>query len=255
MSQPLLQSVDNALRILELFDGPVRELSLTEIAKHLGLGKSTVHRLLSTLEAREFIEQNPESARYRLGVKLVHIGANKLSNINVIDECHPLLEELSAITGESAHLTFYSNGRTTFVDKVKGANPAVMASMIGYSSPAYASASGKIFLAFMPKEELEHLLRHIEFQPRTPYTITNRVDLMEELEKVRYNRYSEDQQEGDEGLVCFAAPVWGYENKLLASISVSGAASRMNNRRDILVGEITAIAEKASKRCGWHPVS
>lgn len=255
MAQPLLQSVDNALRILELFEGSVRELSLTEIARHLALGKSTAHRLLATLEAREFVEQNPETGRYRLGVRLIHIGANKLSSINVIDECHPILEELSTITGESTHLSFYSNGRTTFVDKVKGANPAVMASMVGYTTPAYSSASGKIFLAFMPREELDTLLRHIEFQSRTPYTITNRVVLLDILEKVRYNGFGEDQQEGDEGLVCFAAPVWGYENKLLASMSVSGAATRMNNRRDTLVREIMAAADKASKRCGWHPVN
>ena len=254
MSQPLLQSVDNALRIFELFMDSVKELGLTEISQRLGLGKSTVHRLLSTMEAREFIEQNPETGRYRLGVKIIHIGASKLGSISIIDECHPILEELSAVTGESAHLSFYSNGRTTFVDKVKGANPAVMASMIGYSTPAYASASGKIFLAFMPRDELDALLRVVEFTPRTPFTITSRVDLLDILEKVRVHGYSEDQQEGDEGLVCFAAPVWGYENKLLASMSVSGAATRMNSRKDMLVGEIMDAAQKASRRCGWHPV-
>ncbi|MCD8350245.1 MAG: IclR family transcriptional regulator [Planctomycetaceae bacterium] len=250
MAQPLLQSVDNALRVLELFEGAIRELSLTEIARQLSLGKSTVHRLLATLEAREFVEQSPESGRYRLGVRLVHIGACKLSNINVIDECHPILDELAGITGETTHLTFYSGGRTTVVDKVKGSNPTVMATIIGQTTPAYAAASGKIFLAFLPKDELESILRHIEFKPRTPYTINNRVQLLEELEKVRVNGYAEDQQEGDEGLVCFAAPIWGYENKLLASMSVGGAASRMNSRRDSLIREIIAAAAKASKRCG-----
>ena len=255
MAQPLLQSVDNALRILELFEGSVNEISLTEISRNLNLGKSTVYRLLSTLEAREFIEQNPETGRYRLGVRLVHIGANKLGNINVIDECHPILERLSSVTGESTHLSFYSNGRTTFVDKVKGVNPAVMASVIGYSSPAYASASGKIFLANMAPHDLEELLRFTDFVPRTPYTITSRVNLSNELEKIRANGFSEDQQEGDEGLVCFAAPVWGHEKKLLAAMSVSGAASRMNARKEILIREIIAAARTASVRCGWNPVT
>lgn len=253
MAQPLLQSVDNALRILELFEGSVKDISLTEISRSLNLGKSTVYRLLSTLEAREFIEQNPESGRYRLGVRLVHIGASKLGNINVIDECHPILERLSSVTGESTHLSFYSNGRTTFVDKVKGANPAIMASVIGYSSPAYASASGKVFLAYMDPHELDELLRFIEFDARTPFTITNRVDLLNALEKIRATGCSEDQQEGDEGLVCFAAPIWGHEKKLLASMSVSGAATRMNSRKDILTREIMAAARTASMRCGWHP--
>ncbi len=252
MAQPLLQSVDNALRVLELFEGAIRELSLTEIARQLSLGKSTVHRLLATLEARDFVEQSPESGRYRLGVRLVHIGAHKLSNINVIDECHPILEQLAGITGETTHLSFYSGGRTTLVDKVKGSNPAVLASMIGHTTPAYASAPGKIFLAFMPRAEQEDVLHHIEFQPRTPYTINNRVQLLEEIDKVRRDGFAEDQQEGDEGLVAFAAPIWGYENRLLAAMSVSGAASRMNSRRDSLMREIIAAAAKASQRCGWH---
>lgn len=253
MAQPLLQSVDNALRILELFDEAARELSLTEISRDLGLGKSTVHRLLSTMEARKFIDQNPETGRYRLGVRLIHIGSNRLGNINVIDECRPVLERLSAVTGESSHLSFHSNGLVTFVDRAGGANPAVMSCVVGFSSPAYSSASGKIFLAYMERNALDNLLRFTTFSPRTPYTITNRLELMEALERVLSNGYAEDQQEGMEGLVSFAAPIWDGRKALVAAMGISGAASRMNARRDILVRELLAAARFASGRCGFRP--
>lgn len=252
MTQPLLQSVDNALRIIELFEGPVKELSLTEISRTLGLGKSTVYRLLSTLEARGFIEQNPDSGRYLLGMRLVHIGANKLGNINVIEECRPILERLSSVTGESTHLSFYATGRTTCVDTVRGSNPALLAPAIGHSGPAYASAPGKTFLAYMERNELDEMLRFLDLQPRTPYTITNRLDLIAELERIRENGCAEEQQESHEGLVSFSAPVWGAERKLLAAMGISGAASRMNAHKAMLVREITAAAQTASRRCGCN---
>lgn len=252
MTQPLLQSVDNALRVIELFEGAARELSLTEISRTLGLGKSTVFRLLATLEAREFVEQNPENGRYRLGMRLVHLGAGRRGNINIIEECHSILERLSSVTGESTHLSIYANGRATYVDTVRGSNPILSTYAIGHSSPAYASAPGKVFLAFMEADDLDELLRFMDLQARTPYTLTTRLELLADLERIRERNYAEDQQEGDEGLVCFAAPVWGFEKKLQAAISVSGAASRMNAHKEMLTREIVAAAQTASRRCGWR---
>lgn len=252
MAQPLLQSVDNALRIIELFEGAVKDLSLTEISRTLNLGKSTIYRLLATMEPRGFIEQDPNTGRYRLGMRLVHIGTSKLGNINVIEECHPIMERLSSVTGESTHLSFYSNGRTTFIDTVRGSKASFSTYSIGHTTPAYASAPGKVFLAFMRSQELDELLRLMDFRAITPFTLTNRLDLVTELERIRDRSWSEDQQEGDEGVVCFASPVWGMEKKLLAAMSVSGAASRMNAHKDMLTREIVAAAQTASRRCGWR---
>ncbi|MCC8189068.1 MAG: IclR family transcriptional regulator [Planctomycetes bacterium] len=250
MAQPLLQSVDNALRIIELFDGSVKELGLTDISRSLNLGKSTVHRLLTTMEGRGFIEQNPDNGRYRLGIRPVHIGAGKLGSLNVIDECHPVLERLSAVTGETSHLSFYANGLATFVDTVNGANPTIISSLIGFNKPAHASASGKLFLAHTP-DSLEEIVRFLDLPPQTPFTITSRHDLIADLDKIRRQGYAEDQQEGNEGLVGFAAPVWGPNRKLVAAISVSGPTSRMNARKEMLCREVMAAAQRASARCGW----
>lgn len=251
MSQPLLQSVENALRILELFDVHNQELGLTEISRRLGVGKSTAHRLLATLESRDFVEQNPEDGRYRLGIKTIHIGSTKLNSINVIAECRQCLETLSGLSEETVHLSFYSNGHITFVDKVPGRNPSVMSSMIGYRLPAYVSASGKVFLAFMPESERELFFRQHKLEPLTPYSITTREALLDALECIRKDGHGEDQQESDEGLVCFAAPVFSNKSKIVAAMSVSGAASRMNARRHELIRMVKEAASAASRRCGY----
>jgi IclR family KDG regulon transcriptional repressor len=251
MSEKVLQSVDNALRILELFSRNVQELGVADISRALDLGRSTAHRLLTTLENRGFVEQNPYNAKYKLGIKIVNIGGIMLSRLNIIQECHPFLVEISKETGESSHLCLYSQGTITFVDKVQGNNPASMDSVIGLKRPAYVTGTGKSLLAFLPEAELELYLKNVQFEKYTPATITECDELKQCLETIRKQGYSEDQQESEEGLVCFAAPVRDRTGKVVAAISVSGAVSRMNSRKEELVKKIIDAAEKASRACGW----
>lgn len=253
MAQSFLQSVDNALHILESFseDGP--ELGVSEIGKRLGLGKSTVHRLLMTLERRGFVEQNPATSKYRLGIKIVHLGAGVLRQMNIIKECRPYIEELSRITGESSHLAFYSGGEITFVDKVTGSNPAKMGSTIGLKLPSYCTATGKVLLAHLPEAEKEDHLARFNLQRFTPNTIDNIEDLRLELLQIRSRGYAEDQQESEEGLVCFAAPVRNITGEVVAAISVSGAASRMNDGKEEFIALVKDTADMISKACGCCP--
>ncbi len=255
MTQPLLQSVQNTLRLLDLFNGPVQEMGLTEISKALSVSKSTAHRLLATLEDQGFIEQKAQNGRYRLGLKVVHLAAHKLAGLNIIEECHPYLEALSSATGESSHLSFYNLGEITFVDKVFGRNRSVMSSIIGYRLPAYASAAGKMFLAQLSARGLVDFFQQAELKPLTPSTITSRVQLMENLTLIRTRGHSEDQQESEEGLVCFAAPIWNRAGRMVAGLSLSGQASRMNACREDLIKEVKAAAEQASRQCGWLPAA
>lgn len=253
MPEKFLQSVDNALQILELFAGNVGELGVTDVSRALGLGRSTAHRLLSTLESRAFVEQNPITGKYKLGMKIVNIGASMLGRLNIIKECHQCLETLSSETGETTHLALYSRGgEITFVDQVRR-NPAIMSSIIGSKMPAYATGTGKILLAFLSDAEVEKYLKNVHLQQFTSSTILDRDELGKKLEQIREQGYSEDQQESEEGLVCFAAPVRDRTGRVVAAISVSGAASRMSVRKEELVNKVKEAAERASRNCGWSP--
>lgn len=253
MPEKYLQSVDNALKILELFGGNVQEAGVADVSRTLGLGRSTAHRLLTTLENRGFVEQNPASGKYKLGMKVVNIGANLLGRLNIIKECHAHLEAVSNETGESSHLALYNQGEITFVDKVPGRNPAMMTSVIGLKRPASTTGTGKVLLAFLPEAELEKFLRSCQLPQSTPASITDRSELKKQLAQIREQGYSEDQQEMEEGLVCFAAPVRDRTGRVVAAISVSGAVSRMNVKKEELVQKIKQAADRASRSCGWSP--
>lgn len=253
MSDFFLQSVDNAMQVLLTLGDNGDELGLSEISKRLGLGKSTTHRLLSTLERRGFVVKSPDSGKYKLGIRIVHLGRGVLQNINVIKESRPHMEELSRNTGESTHLSLYSQGEITFVHKVTGQNPAIMGSVIGMRKPAYSTATGKALMAFLPQAELEEYLATAKLQRITPNTIDKTEKLRAQLQQVRECGFSEDQQESEEGLVCFAAPVRNITGEVIAAVSVSGAASRMNDRREKLIAMVKDTADTISKSCGCCP--
>lgn len=253
MAHGFLQSVDNALRVVELLSGENPELGVSEISKSLNLGKSTVHRLLITLERRGLIVQNPATSKYKLGIKIVHLGAGVLRQLNIIHESRPYLGELSRITGESAHLALYSQGEITFVDKVTGNKVALMGSTIGLKKPAYCTATGKVLLANLSKNEQEEYLERVDLLQFTPNTIKDVKELRRQLLQIKSNGHAEDQQESEEGLVCFAAPIRDISGTVIAAASVSGAASRMNEHKQTLVPLVKNTAQNISQACGWRP--
>jgi DNA-binding IclR family transcriptional regulator len=246
-----LQSVDNALMILDIISEEGHELGISEISRRVSLGKSTVHRLLNTLAGRGYLVQNPDTGKYNLGIKIVNISAGILKNQNIIKECRPYLEELSEVTGETTHLCFYNNGEITFIHKVQGNNPSIMGSIVGASRPAYITATGKALLAYMPDKTLAEYLKNLNLKQYTPYTITDIDTLSKMIAAVKVNGYSEDQQESEEGLVCFAAPILNNMGEAIAALSISGAASRMNKRKDELIKLVKQYGCFCSKSFGW----
>ncbi|MBF4692196.1 IclR family transcriptional regulator [Fusibacter ferrireducens] len=250
MDKYKLQSVDNALMIVDMISEEGTELGISEISRRTNLGKSTVHRLLSTLGSRGYVIQNSDTGKYKLGIKFVNIAAGILNNQNIIKECRPYLEELSFITGETIHLSFYNNGEITFVDKIKGKNPSVMGSVIGSVKSAYTTSMGKVFLAYLSEQALHDYLENVVLRPYTPYTITNIEELKENIEKVRAQGYGEDQQEAEEGLVCIAAPIFDRGGEVISAISVSGAASRINENKAHIVEQVKKYAAICSKSFG-----
>ncbi|WP_094607216.1 Transcriptional regulator KdgR [Sporomusa silvacetica DSM 10669] len=252
MAEAFLQTVEKALKVLETIATTNEgELGVKDVSERLGLARSTAHRILSTLEKLEYVVQNQKTGKYKSGVKLIHIGANILMNMSMVKECRPYLEELSNLTGETSHLSIYNHGVITFVDKVIGNNPAKIASIIGQNRPAYASASGKVLLSFLPQGQLQKFLEKTQFQSFTPHSIANKKDLEQCLLKIRTQGYGEDQQEAEEGLVCYAAPVRARNGEVFAAISISGPPSRFTENKDQLISKLIETARKASIACGW----
>ncbi len=148
---PIIQSLDRALNILDLFNETDRELRITEISNKLGLNKSTAHSLLKTLKMHDYIKQNDETGKYSLGLKLVERGNYALSTLDIRTVAKPYLTKLSAISGQTVHLVVLDGKTGVYIDKVEGTAATIVFSRIGKRVPIHSSAVGKVLVAFKNK--------------------------------------------------------------------------------------------------------
>ncbi|MCM3117646.1 IclR family transcriptional regulator [Neobacillus sp. MER 74] len=226
---PIIQSVERALKILDLFDEHKSELKITEISEKMGLHKSTVHSLLKTLHEYSYIDQNPDNGKYRLGLKLAERGNLVISNMDIRKTAKKYLLDLSAKTGQTVHLGILDGREGVYIDKVEGEQSIIRYSRIGRRLPLHSTAIGKVLLAYQPPNELEHLLKNYNYQYQTANTIINEAVFRKEIEKVTEQGYAVDEQENEQGVRCAAVPIFNGKGRVLAAISISTLISRVND--------------------------
>ena len=150
---PIIQSVERALQILDLFNEQATELKITDISKLMGLSKSTLHSLLKTLQLHGYIDQNPENGKYRLGMKLVERGHFVVGSIDIRQKAKGWLTELSQRTGQTTHLGILDGREGVYIEKIEGKLAAIAYSRIGRRNPLYSTAIGKVLLAWRDRAE------------------------------------------------------------------------------------------------------
>ncbi|MFD2655883.1 IclR family transcriptional regulator [Gracilibacillus thailandensis] len=217
---PIIQSVDRALRILDLFNEHNSEMKITEISRKLDLNKSTTHSLLKTLKEHNYIKQDTDSGKYSLGLKLLERGQFMLNSMDIREIARKFLIDLSVTTGQTTHLVILEGMYGVYIDKVEGAS-AVVYSRIGKRVPIHSSAVGKSLMAFRQQEEIDELLQDYEFFVQTANTITDKQVYLDELTKVRTQGYSIDNEENEPGIYCIAVPIFDHANNVVAAISIS----------------------------------
>ena len=218
---PLIQAVERALNILELFSEQKVELNLAEISQMTGMHKSTLHSLLKTLQAQGYIEQTESNAPYRLGVKLLERGYLVQRSRDFIAVARPHLEGLSERTGQTVHLGVLDGKSGVYVDKVEGTRSIIVYSRIGRRMPIHTTAIGKVLLAFQSPALIGKTLDGYDFARSTENTITQREVYEAALEKVRSDGFAVDEQENVRGCRCAAVPIRSHDGKPVAAISIS----------------------------------
>ena len=226
---PIIQSVERALRILDLFDEHTTELKITEISEKISLHKSTVHSLLKTLQKYSYIDQNPEDGKYKLGLKLAERGNFVISNMDIRKAARKYLLDLSAKTGQTVHLGILDGLEGVYIDKVEGEQSIIRYSRIGRRLPLHSTAIGKVLLANQKQDEIDRLILDYQYQNVTPNTITNEAVFREEIEKIQQQGFALDNQENEQGVRCVAVPILKGDNKVLAAISISTLVSRVSD--------------------------
>ncbi|HET7197069.1 MAG TPA: IclR family transcriptional regulator [Burkholderiales bacterium] len=248
-----LSSVANSMRLLTSFNGEEDELAITTLAQRLGLAKSTVHRLASTLASAGFLEQNSQNGRYRLGVALFELGALVRRRMDVANEARPHLRELLEKTGETVQLGIVDHYSVLYVYEMESRRAIRMAAAVGARGPLHCTAIGKVLLAFQPPDFIRETIERglTAFTDKTPVRGEGMLDLLEE---VRSRDYAVDDEESEPGLRAIAAPVRNHNGLVIAALGVAAPVQRMNKKvMQTTVPTVMAIAQAVSNRLGYAP--
>lgn len=253
---PIIQAVDRAIRILELFDEQNAELKVTEISERLNLHKSTVHSLLKTLQMHGYVRQNEENGKYRIGLKLLERGQLVAQTLDIRSIARPFIVRLSQETGQTVHLVLMVDGGGVYIDKVEGERAVIRYSRIGKRVPFHSSAAGKVLIAFLSDAELNRLLQNYEFERRTERTITDKAALLEELKRVRERGYAIDDQENEIGVRCYAVPLRNHTGEVIAAVSISMLASLVSDEEiSDYIQKLHEVSVSISQRLGYSHLS
>jgi DNA-binding IclR family transcriptional regulator len=244
-----VQSVDRAVTILEILarDG---EAGVTEVARELGVHKSTASRLLAALDRRELVTQDVARGRYRLGVGLVRLAGAAGRGLDLVQESRPVCRALAQEVGETVNLAILSGRDALYLDQVAG--PAALSphNWAGQRIPLHATSDGKVLLAYLPEAELADCLAP-PLARFTERTITAAADFPPLLAEVRRHGYATAVEELEAGLTAVAAPVRNAEGAVVASISASGPTFRIPaDRIPALASAVRRAAAEVSRRLG-----
>lgn len=242
----LVNSIVKAVKILDMLEkrGP---LSFNELLRSYDLPKSTLSKILHTLESEELIRKEAESNKYHLGSKLIELGSAARSSLEIRNICRPILNKLHEKVGLTAHLGIIAHGEVLPIESVESGNwywhhfkyPVA----VGISAPMYATGAGKAILAYLKPEEIEQILSQnlIKF---TDSTKTDKTILLDELNQIRKLGYAVSNAEHDEMIRSVAAPVFNSDGRVIASVSVLGLASKITADR---IHEISKDVMSATK--------
>ncbi len=239
-----VQSVERTLRILEALAEWGHPMSLSEISSRLDLKNSTTHRLLRTLILRGFAQQDPNSGKYKLGIKTFSIGNTALYTLDIRTVARTFLKELVFNYQETANLAILDGWNVIYIDQVESEKMVKTTAKLGSRCPSHCSAVGKVVLASFPQKELELYFKECTMERFTSNTIVSPDLLKDELRNVKEKGFALDLEETEEGIRCVAAPIFDHTGSTAAAIGISGPSNRIN--LSYLKGELAkAVTETA----------
>jgi len=246
-----VRAVERAIQVLECFDDQHPERGISEIAQAVGLHKATAYRIVTTLVNYGYLEWIAEGQKYRLGLELTNLGFKVIRRMDLRHEALPYMKELVQEWDETCDLSIFDQGRAFYIEVLRGNHALTIAAAVGQRLPPHCTASGKLFLAYLPHEELVAILN----QPLTSYTdntITSPEMLREQLEVIRERGYAVDNEEYELGICAVSAPIFNRGGSMIAAIGGPSPTSRMTPERIVKIAEAYKKAAQAiSHRMGY----
>jgi len=247
-----LQTLHRALDVLEsLAHGG--EAGLSDISARLGLARTTIHRLLTTLTARGFVRQDGITRRYRVGIRSFEVGSAFSSQNQVKDLARPVLRELNQQFNETITLAMLDGGEAVYLDLVESNQTLRTFARVGVRVPLHCTGVGKALLMGFSASDLAHFVRQ-PLPGYTPSTLTSSETLTAEVKRALEVGYILDREEYHLGVRCGAAPIRDHSGQVTAALSVSGPSYRFNDKLWLTAARsVAAAAQELSRQLGYNP--
>jgi len=218
----VIKSVKRVFDILDLFVTQDPELGVSQVAKHIGINKSTSSRIMATLETVDILKKNPENQKYRLNGKILGLTKVMLSSIDLKSLARPYLKELNARTTELVQIHVLDGDQRVVLDWVESTRP--IRRVIDKShmyGPLHAGAPGKLLLAYLHDDKVNEIVERVGLPAYTKLTITNKTELMQELKLIRKQGSAFSVGEHWEFMYTVSAPIRNYLGEVIAALSIS----------------------------------
>jgi IclR family pca regulon transcriptional regulator len=253
------QSLERGLAILSAFKPGRPLLGSSELAREIGLSRSTAHRYVASLAMLGYLQQDPLTRKYRLGPRVLDLGFSAINSMEIREISAPYLQQLSDETGHTVNMAILDGSDIVYVERCRssrqGQRDIDLNLHVGSRLPAYCTSMGKVLLAFLTEEEQAELIDQIELTPRGPNTLTARRALLAELARVREAGLAINNEELAYGLRSIAAPVHSRTGEVAAAINLAAHRS-MVSMEDLVARLSPALkrtADQLSARIGYRP--
>ncbi|BEP15557.1 IclR family transcriptional regulator [Acidothermaceae bacterium B102] len=246
-----VQSVDRAISVLEIL-ARRGSAGVSEVAEEIGVHKSTAFRLLGALEDRGLVEQATDRGKYQLGFGILRLASAIPRRLDLVRQGRPVLDELATAFGETVNLAVIRSHYAVNVDQAVGSAAVAAQNWTGQLTPLHATSSGKVLLAHQTPAARKQLLDAAKLARFTEHTLTSRRALDQQLEAALSNGYATTFEEYEDGLNAVAAAVRDHTGEVVAAVSVSGPAYRLDQERIAgLVDDLKAGVDQISERMGF----
>jgi DNA-binding IclR family transcriptional regulator len=245
--------IEKAVRLLDEFRDS-GTLTLTELSDRLSMSKSTVHRLLSSLDQVGFVEKEAQPGSYRLGMKLFELGSLVQYRMHLRQIALHYMTELVERTGETAFLLIRDGLHGRCIERIEGDHVQALALKLGGTLPLHVGAGPRVLLAYASPEFLQQYLAQESLQAFTMNTIIDPQALCANMAEIRRRGYVLSYEDVTIGVAALGVPLFNYEGKNIGALSLAGITPRWTEAHiAYLLSELCAIGEQISVRMGWQP--
>lgn len=246
----MMKSFERMFAILSMFTMERTSLSISEIEKELGYPKSTIFRILNSLIKGDFIEQNPDTQRYSIGMQFFRLGSIFQSQLDLRNVSLPIMKQLSKDSQETIELNIIDETNRFCIEKIDSPLAVRNFVQVGDRHPLHLGASGKTLLAFVDREQQDELLSRL--MDKYDFDVSN---LRNDLLETKKRGYAFTRGERVIGSFAVSAPILDGDGTLMATLTLAGPIQRLSEEREAeLIQLLTAAAKKISERFGYYSV-